>query len=554
MTVANEQNEHEDAKSAIRNTGYQPISLPFDISDTSLRIIERLPGMDSLVHKILKDILFHAKTRRGGGGIINGKPGTGKSALARCIAESTGLGYKIVNCPDIFQTDEGESERKIEEIFKATIESPVLSIVILDEIDVIAAANHRTGVEGRVYSALVNALDDVVEKGNVFVLGITTRAHVLDRSVTRPGRLDRDYAIGLLTAKERYKVLNLLTEKIPFEKSEREGILQAVSKRTHGFVPTDLQNLCTQVALSLISSHKSTIAYSDFDNALQSIRPSALSEFHVPIPPVRFKNLYGVKSIIEDLQASVVRPFEHPEHFLSMGIAPPRGVLVYGPPGVGKTMLCCALAAETGLNFMHVEASQIRSKIVGESERNIAKMFAAAKGSAPSILFIDQIDVLAPRRGTSTTSENTSDRIVTGILTEMDGFFTDNQEVNVLLIAASNRPQMIDPALLRPGRLDIHVYMGPPDAQQRLEIFQGIASTMPLQLDDKQMRWWAEKTEGCSGADIENLCREAALLALRESIQEDKVTHENLLRARIGVRPSLLGYIPSHPYGALHPC
>ncbi|RUP06373.1 P-loop containing nucleoside triphosphate hydrolase protein [Jimgerdemannia flammicorona] len=264
-----------------------------------------------------------------------------------------------------------------------------------------------------------------------------------------------------------------------------------------------------------------------FNRALIIVRPSNFHEFQTKIPNVRFSELFGIDDIIEEIKTSVIYPFHHPQDFVRLGIAPPRGILVYGPPGVGKTMLCCALAAEAGINFMLVESSQVRSKVVGESEKNIARMFAQAKANSPCILFIDQIDILIPKRGTSVTSENTGDRIVTGFLTEMDGFFSKTSaqtdpQIDVLVVAATNRPDVIDPAILRPGRLDEHVCIPAPDVKQRTQILRGLCTRMPIALTLDEIEQLAADMDGCSGADLDNLCREAALISIRENMANDK--------------------------------
>ncbi|KAI1309333.1 hypothetical protein EDD11_004116 [Mortierella claussenii] len=296
-----------------------------------------------------------------------------------------------------------------------------------------------------------------------------------------------------------------------------------------------------------------------FQTALKSIRPSGMGEFlckvlleHLDvidcntIPQVNFNSLFGIQNAVADLRVSVIEPFHSPGKYIAMGITPPRGVLIHGPPGVGKTTLCCALAEELGINFMLVESSQIRSKVVGESEQNIARMFAQAKANAPCILFIDQIDVLAPSRGSTHTTENSGDRIVTGLLTEMDGFFSGkaekHAEVDVLVLAATNRPEVIDSAILRPGRLDQIVYIPAPDDKTRQAILEGYMSRMPIKITPEEIQHLSSTTEGYSGADLENLCREAALICLRQDIKNTEITISHLEAAKLASKPSLLGY------------
>ncbi|KAG0322577.1 hypothetical protein BGZ99_003233 [Dissophora globulifera] len=424
------------------------------------------------------------------GMVLCGRPGTGKSALAASIAQHSGMPYTVLNCPDVF----------------------------------------KTGVEAKLFATLL---------------------HLVDSINTHPAG-NKIFIIGY---EQRLSVLEIVSKDLPMDPEQRPIILRKIAKITHGFVPTDLQSLCTESALLLISrmatgAHHPVIDFSFFEQALKTIRPSGMGESLSKIPVVTFNNLFGVEDAIADLRVSVIEPFHNPGKYLEMGIAPPRGLLVYGPPGVGKTMLCCALAEELGINFMLVESSQIRSKVVGESEQNISRIFAQAKANAPCILFIDQIDILAPSRGTTHTSENSGDRIVTGLLTEMDGFFASSAgkgaEVDVLVLAATNRPEVIDSAILRPGRLDQMVYIPVPDQKTRQAILTGYMSRMPLEISTEEMEQLAASTEGYSGADLENLCREAALICLREDISNAKIGMTHLEAAKSVSKPSLKGYEGKH--------
>ncbi|KAF9166920.1 hypothetical protein DFQ26_006447 [Actinomortierella ambigua] len=505
--------------------------------------------------------------------VITGRPGTGKTALATTLARTSGLPYRLVNCPDLFQTDEGESEGQLCSLFQALQSSSKASFLILDEIDMLAERSAvKKGVEAKLFATLLNqidALNQSPDTNKVFVIALTNRPHVMDTSLTRSGRLDRIFALNIGSSSERFEVLDIISRQIPFELQDRCKILERVANVTHGFVPTDLQALCTEAALILVSrvargERNARIDLSSFTHALKSIRPSGMGEFQTKIPDVHFSDLYGLEGAIADLRVSIIEPFQHPRKYLDLGIAPPRGVLIHGPPGVGKTMLCCALAQELGINFMLVEGSQIRSKVVGESEQNIARMFAQAKANAPCILFIDQIDVLAPARGSTFSSENSGDRIVTSLLTEMDGFFTgrggSNVVVDVLVLAgkgdaytglecqydlwfpASNRPEVIDSAIMRPGRLDQIVHVPVPDKDVRIQILRGFLSKMPIGLEEAQIVALATETEGFSGADLENLCREAALVCLRENIHNGLVEWAHFQAAKQLIPPSLVHY------------
>ncbi|RUS19108.1 hypothetical protein BC937DRAFT_87980 [Endogone sp. FLAS-F59071] len=405
------------------------------------KVIQKLGGVDEVLREFIGYLhLFcsadamDSKLPRPKGIIVTGKPGTGKTALASCVA------------------DEGASENRLRSSFSSAQQRHAVSLVILEEIDILANLSSRqTSVEARIFSMLVSIVDSLntdPSVGQVFVIGTTNRLHAVDPSLIRSGRLDRIFELIIKSPAQRLQILNILTQKLPFASDARASILDEFSRVTHGFVATDLQYLCVQVAMMLVAEEKpraaegpreakdgqkeveeqrppAIVTTDHFRRALMVVRPSNLNEFQTKTPTIRFSDLFGIDDIIEEVkvpQTSVIRPFHHPLDFIRLGIAPPRGVLVYGPPGVGKTTLCCAVAAEAGINFLLVESSQLRSKIVGESERNVARAFAAARASAPCILFIDQIDILVPRRGTSATSENTGDRIVTGFLTGMSTY------------------------------------------------------------------------------------------------------------------------------------
>ncbi|KAF8970039.1 hypothetical protein BGZ46_010574, partial [Entomortierella lignicola] len=518
--------------------------------------------------------------------LISGKPGTGKSVLASSLAKYSGLPYSIINCPDVFQTgkrdflfvvkflgfvnfigfrliinfiDAGASENYLRDAFSSLLSRGKASILILDEVDMIASGRaSRRGVEAKLFATLLNLVDSInmhPTGSRVFVIALTNRLYAIDTSLVRSGRLDKVFDLHLKGVDQRLRVLEIVSKYLPIDPEKRPEILYKVAKATHGFVPTDLQALCTECALLLISKMSAgaadkTIDYSYFAQALKSIRPSGMGEFLSKIPSVTFNDLFGIQDAIADLKVSIIEPFHNPGKYIEMGIAPPRGLLVHGPPGVGKTMLCCALAEELGINFMLVESSQIRSKVVGESEQNIARMFAQAKSNAPCILFIDQIDVLAPSRGSTHTTENSGDRIVTGLLTEMDGFFSGGSrkgaQVDVLVLAATNRPEVIDSAILRPGRLDQIVHIPVPDEKARRSILEGYTSKMPLKISTEEMQQLSQSTEGYSGADLENLCREAALICLREDIKNTEISLSHLEAAKSVSKPSLLGYNNAH--------
>ncbi|GBC24540.2 uncharacterized protein OCT59_009175 [Rhizophagus irregularis] len=545
------------------------------------KVKEKIGGLNEIISEIIEQIhLFtitamNNKYRKGikksKGIILTGKPGTGKTTLALFLAEFSGLPFTVINCPDIFKTDEGEGENELCLIFESMMNHYQASIIIFDEIDIISdkIASVRTGVESKLYSVLIKFIDSIndnnlQDKGQIFIIGLTNRLHAINNNLYRSGRLDKIYELNIKKPEQRLQVLKIMTKKIPFITEEKDLILKKISQITHGFVATDLQNLCTKVAMELIQKISNEkvdenrepipifATLNHFENALKGIKPSNLNEYQTKISDIKFSDIFGIDNIIEDLKLTIIEPFNNPQEFSQFGISPPKGILIYGPPGVGKTMLCCAIAAEIGINFMLVESSQIVSKIVGESENNIARIFAQAKESSPCVLFIDQIDVLAPVRGSSMTSENTGERIVTSLLVEMDGFFTpkhrNGPEVDVLVIAATNRPEIIDTALLRPGRLDQHIYIPPPNLKQRKKILIGKFQTIPTSLSEDQIDTLLNDTEDFSGADLDNLCREAALTSIRESINNKVVTFNHFIKAKSVCEASLLNYKPIHPF------
>ncbi|KAG2201630.1 hypothetical protein INT46_005726 [Mucor plumbeus] len=491
--------------------------------------------IDHIINKL--NVIQSSKINGSKGLILYGKPGTGKTIMAKKIAQYSKLPYYVLNGPDIFQTEEGVSESKLFNFFNQTRDHS-MSILILDEIDMIAGnwTSKKSDLDMRLSSMLMSCVDNL---HNAFVIGITSRLHAIEPAFLRSGRLDDLQEIIINSPEQRYGILNIITKNLPFDSNlEKEDILRQVSKLTHGFVPSDLQSLTSQVIFLLMKQQQqqqqeNNITFAHFKHALTIVKPSNLNEFSSKIPDITFNDLYGIDDIIQEIKNSVIQPFHHPEKYIELGISPPKGILLHGPTGVGKTMLCSALASEAGVNFMLVESSQIRSKVVGESEKGIAKLFSQARANSPCILFIDQIDMLLPKRGTSQSSENTSDRIVTGFLTEMDGLLTKSRNrgahIDLLVVAATNRIEAIDPAVLRPGRFDEHIFIPLPDDKQRLQIIQGISSRMPIDLNDFELDDLVKRTLNWSGAQLDNLFREAAMASLRESVQNTRIEFSHVL-------------------------
>ncbi|CAO3599758.1 unnamed protein product [Absidia cylindrospora] len=450
------------------------------------------------------------------GVVLHGKPGTGKTVLSLTLAKESKLPYYVVNGPDIFQTEEGASETKLRCIFdkakKKAQENKTMVLLVVDELDMLAGklSRNKTGLDTRITSILQACVDQL--DGAVFILGLTNRLHAIDASFLRSGRLDDIHELVIKLPSQRYSILSILAKKLPFSSDqERTNLLWFIAKHTHSFVSSDLSSLCGQLILQLVKEEiagqgqnkKPTLQQHHIDKALSIVRPANMNAFSSRVPSTRFTDLYGIDDVIEDVKTSVIYPFQHPDHYLQLGIAPPRGIMFYGPPGTGKTMLCSALASEAGVNFIFVESTQLRSKI----------------------------DMLLPKRGTGSSSENTSDRIVTGFLTEMDGLLTKSNstsnsfmQMDVLVVAATNRLHMVDSAVLRPGRFDEHIPLSLPDKAQRLAILRGLSRKMPMDLTEEELQNLAcTHTRGWSGAELDNLLREAAMVCLRQDITNEKI-------------------------------
>ncbi|OBZ87913.1 hypothetical protein A0J61_04039 [Choanephora cucurbitarum] len=484
-------------------------------------ILSQVGGCTDLVKYITTQISLAKKNlsipslRCSKGILLHGKPGIGKTALALTVAK------------------EGVSELKLLSFFEQAKQHNDLTLLILDEMDMLASkwTSKKSPLDMRLSSLFMSLID---KSDNIFLIGLTSRLHAIEPAFIRSGRLDDVQEIVIKYPEQRYEILNIITKELPFTSMEdRQSILETMSKRTHGFVPSDLQSLSSQAILLLIKQKSECITLSHFQSALTVVKPSNLNEFASKIPDILFSDIFGMDDIIQEIKTSVIQPFQHPEKYIELGISPPKGILIHGPTGVGKTMLGSALASEAGVNFMLIESSQIRSKVVGESEKGIAKLFAQARANSPCILFIDQIDMLLPKRGTSQSSENTSDRIVTGFLTEMDGLLTKSRQgtahIDLLVVAATNRIEAIDAAVLRPGRFDEHVFIPLPNEKQRYDIIRGISSRMPIYLDDNQLAELVQNTVNWSGAQLDNLFREAAMASLRESVNNTKIEYSHVV-------------------------
>ncbi|XP_076148272.1 ATPase family gene 2 protein homolog A [Alosa pseudoharengus] len=483
------------------------------------------------------------------GVLLHGPPGTGKTMIGRAIANEVGAHMTVINGPEILSKFYGETEARLRQIFaEASQRRP--AIIFIDELDALCPKREgaQNEVEKRVVASLLTLMDGIGSEGHtgqLLVLGATNRPHALDPALRRPGRFDKELEVGVPGAAERADILRKLLLPMPCSLSEQEVL--ELADAAHGYVGADLAAVCKEAGLHALRRASGTgsplsdtevmnvitVTLSDFQKAMSEVKPSAMREVAIDVPKVRWSDVGGMAEVKLKLKQAVEWPLRHPEAFTRMGIKPPKGVLLYGPPGCSKTMIAKALANESGLNFLAVKGPELLSKYVGESERAVREVFRKARAVAPSIVFFDEIDALAVERGSSSRSSGVGDRVLAQLLTEMDGI---EQLKDVTVLAATNRPDMIDKALMRPGRLDRIVYVPLPDADTRREIFALQFRSMPVD-DDVQPDDLVALTEKYSGAEIAAVCREAALLALQEDIKAQRVARSHFESALDAVKP-----------------
>merc|ERR1712061_280724 len=467
------------------------------------------------------------------GVLLYGPPGSGKTLIARAVANETGAFFFLINGPEIMSKMAGESESNLRKAFEQA-EKNAPAIIFIDELDAIAPKREKTNgeVERRIVSQLLTLMDGLKQRAHVIVMAATNRPNSIDPALRRFGRFDREVDIGIPDAVGRMEILRIHTKNM---KLADDLDLEQVAAETHGHVGADLAALCSEAALQqirekmdLIDLEVETIdaevldslavTMADFRFAMGKSTPSAIRECVVEVPTVTWQDVGGLENVKRELQELVQYPVEHPEKFLKFGMMPSRGVLFYGPPGCGKTLLAKAIANECQANFISIKGPELLTMWFGESEANVRDVFDKARSAAPCVLFFDELDSIAKSRGGSAgDGGGASDRVINQILTEIDGM---GSKKNVFIIGATNRPDIIDSAIMRPGRLDQLIYIPLPDDGSRMAILKSNLRKSPV-ADNVDLPYLAKMTRGFSGADLTEICQRACKLAIRESIDAD---------------------------------
>jgi transitional endoplasmic reticulum ATPase len=483
------------------------------------------------------------------GVLLHGPPGTGKTLLARAIANETSANFYSISGPEIMSKFYGESEERLRMIFRQA-EQNAPSIVFIDELDSIAPKREEvTGeVERRVVAQLLALMDGLSSRGKVVVIGATNRVNAIDPALRRTGRFDREIELGVPDRDGRLEILQIHTRGMPLAKYVD---LEHLADITHGFVGSDLQALAKEAAMrslrrvlpdidmsqeSIPSSvlNRITVTMQDFTDVLKEMEPSAMREVFVEVPNVGWKDVGGLAEVKQELMEAIEWPLKYKELFAYASTTPPKGIFLYGPPGTGKTLIAKAVANESQANFISIKGPELLSKWVGESEKGVREVFRKARQAAPCIIFFDEIDAIAPVRGGEFGDSHVTERVISQLLTELDGL-----EVlkDVVVIGATNRPDIVDPALLRPGRFDRLLYIPPPDLESRIQIMKIHTRSLPL-AEDAKIEQLAERTEGFTGADIASFVSTAVMLAIREHIAkyenpQDAEKHAKELRVQM---------------------
>ena len=479
------------------------------------------------------------------GVLLHGPPGTGKTLLAKAVANEIDAFFTDISGPEIMSKYYGESEEQLREMFEEAEENEP-AIVFIDELDSIAPKRGETtgDVERRVVAQLLSLMDGLEDRGQVTVIGATNRVDSLDQALRRGGRFDREIEIGVPDKDGREEILQVHTRGMPLADDIDLG---QYAENTHGFVGADIESLSKEAAMGALRRIRPEldldteqidaevleslqVTNDDFKGALKGIEPSALREVFVEVPDITWNDVGGLGTTKERLRETIQWPLDYPEVFESLDMQAAKGVLMYGPPGTGKTLLAKAVANEAESNFISIKGPELLNKYVGESEKGVREVFSKARENAPTVIFFDEIDAIAGERGQRMGDSGVGERVVSQLLTELDGL--EDLE-DVVVIATSNRPDLIDSALLRPGRLDRHVHVPVPDEEGRRAIFQVHTRDKPL-ADDVDLDSLARRTEGYVGADLEAVAREAALAASREFITE--IDPENVASGVSNVR------------------
>ena len=478
--------------------------------------------------------------------LMYGSPGCGKTLIAKALASESEANFYIINGPEIVNKYYGETEARLRDIFKEARDSAP-SIIFIDEIDAIAPKREEAfgDVEKRVVAQLLALMDGMSERGNVIVLGATNRPESIDPALRRPGRFDREIEVGVPNAEGRLEILQIHTRGMPLAANDID--LRSLAAELHGYTGADIKALCREAAMKALRRYLPEIDLEgdkisretlgmmeirsrDFREGMKEIIPTAMREFYVEVAKVKWNDVGGLYDAKRTLYDNLITAIREPDRFTKMGIKPPRGALLFGPPGCGKTLIAKSLATESNANIIVVRGPEILSKWVGESEKAIREIFRKAKASSPCVVVFDELDSLARPRGEDDLSGN--ERVLSQLLTEMD----DSGSAGVIVTGITNRPDLIDTSLLRPGRLDLILYISPPDEKGRYEILKILTKSMPL-TQDVQLEEIAYSTKGFSGADLVALARESAVNAMRN--KSTVISRDDFKKALHQVKPSI---------------